>query len=299
MDEKELQKALREKTITPEQALEEFEVKSAHIRDVAIFEEPESLESGLKSFDTRKILKKGRGELVIIGARPGMGKSALMFQIASYVATKGTALIFSLEMDKELIKTRLIAQEARAPIKKLTEGRWDEKIKRAITDINSRALHIDDRGGVSISTILTAARDFHKRRPLDLVVVDYLGLIRSRDLGNRVQEIGDVTMGLKELSKELKCPVLVGSQLNRQCEQRGRSDGDYRPNLGDLRDSGNIEQDADVVVFISRQEIYDGERPGTADIRIAKHRNGSIGDFTVGYSSEITRFYDKDGGSDV
>jgi replicative DNA helicase len=287
---------LREGALSPEAALEAFESPAVFIKNIELQPAPEVIPSGFATFDRYQFLKKGRSELLILAARPSMGKSALAFQIGAYVARKGNVLIYSLEMDKEQILTRLVAGTSGKAIKNLgkTSGDIKEKARQTLDGLN---LAIDDRSGLNISTIRSSSLAFHKRYPLDLIIVDYLGLVKSRELGNKNNEIGEVTGGLKALAKELKCPVMALSQLNRECEKRGKdarggSLGDFRPILSDLRDSGNIEQDADVIAFLSRQEVYDGTRPGVADIRIAKNRNGEVGDFVLKFSGQQTRFYD-------
>lgn len=288
--------ALQSNSISPEEAIDAFEIAAKHVKDIQVDLDVQITPSGFKSFDHYNLLKKNRSELIILGARPSMGKSALMFQIAANVAEAQNVLIYSLEMDKESIIRRMIAGRTGKAINRLAHHPGE--VARARKAIDSLNLFIDDRGGLDINTIRSATLDFARRRPLGLVVVDYLGLVRSRDLGNRNNEIGDVTSGLKAMAKEVNCPVFVGSQLNRECERRGRSHtsgnyGDFRPMLSDLRDSGNIEQDADMILFLSRHEMYEpGERPGEADIRVAKNRNGEVGDFVLKFSGTQTRFWD-------
>jgi replicative DNA helicase len=271
-------------------------VPATHIRDVTIETHVEIVSSGFRAFDKFQLLKKDRSELIIVGARPGMGKSALMFQIAANLARTSNVLIFSLEMDKESIVRRLLAKELGSNIKKLSDAPKQE-VRAATARLHALNLHIDDRSGLSIATIATSAMAMHTKNPLSLVVVDYLQLMRSRDMGNRNNEIGEITAGLKALAKQLKIPIIVGSQLSRECEKRGKDKrsgnlGDFIPILSDLRDSGNIEQDADIICFLSREEVYNGNRPGVADFRIAKHRNGETGDFRLDFSKALTAFFD-------
>lgn len=293
----ELETKLRSGEISPEQAVEQYEMHATFMKDITFRGVAEVLPSGFRSFDKYKLFKKDRSELVILGARPSMGKTALMCQLAANVAERGSnVLVFSMEMDKEALLERLTAIYSRKPIGGYTD--YNSVAMQATRGkIDALPMAIDDRAGLHVNSIISAAKSFHKRYPVGLVVVDYLGLVKSREIGNINSEIGEVTKGLKGLAKDLKCPVLVASQLNRECERRGKSkssdNGDFRPVLSDLRDSGHIEQDADVIVFLSRQEVYDGTRPGEADVRIAKNRNGEIGDFCLTWSGPQTRFYDK------
>lgn len=282
--------------LTEEAALEAFEISAVHVSQVDVSLKTELIPSGFRGFDHFELLKKGQGELVIVGARPSMGKSALMFQIGAFVARTGNVLIYSLEMDRKSIIKRMVAAKCGKAIKHLSSISA-QTYQAARKEIDALSLYIDDRGGLDIKTIQSTALDFHRRKPLSLIVVDYLGLVKAREMGNKNNELGEVTGGLKALAKAIGCPILTGSQLNRECERRGKDQrsgnfGDFRPILADLRDSGNIEQDADIVVFLSRQEVYDGTRPGTADIRIAKNRNGEVADFGMNFSGKITMFSD-------
>ena len=180
----------------------------------------------------------------------------------------------------------------------IQKGKVDEQeLTKAKAKIDALKLYIDDRPRLDINTIRGSARFFHESTPISLVVVDYLQLVKTRDRHSRDQEVGEITAELKALATELRCPVLVGSQLNRKCEERGKTFGDYKPILSDLRESGNIEQDADIIAFLSRQAVYDGTRPGDADIGIAKNRNGSTGNYVFQFSGRLTKFFDgTDGG---
>jgi replicative DNA helicase len=275
----ELIEALREGKITPEQAVEQFEYPARHISEVAVDDlTVDVLDCGFPTLNDYMVFKKHHGELIIFGARPSMGKSAFLFQVAKHMSRTGYVYIFSLEMDKKSIKARMIADETGKGLTAIQKGLVDQgAIRAAAQRLDKLNYYIDDRSGLHVQDIRASAKAFHKRWPLSLVVVDYLQLVKSRDRGSRNEEIGDVTGELKTLAKELQCPVLAASQLNRACEYRGKESGDYRPVMADLRDSGNIEQDADVIMFLSRQQVFDGTRQGEADIGIAKARNGKTG----------------------
>ncbi|MCZ6558282.1 MAG: replicative DNA helicase [SAR324 cluster bacterium] len=220
-------------------------------------------------------------DLIIVAARPSMGKTSLAVNIAKYAATysKLPAVVFSLEMSKEQLALRLLCSEAsvdsqQVRLGKLDDFEWDKQAKAAGTLSNVK-LFIDESPELNPMGIKTVARRIQAEHGLGLIVVDYLQLMRStRRKDNREQEIADISRGLKAIAKEFKVPVLACAQLNREVE--GRTD--RRPRLSDLRESGAIEQDADLVMFLYRDEVYNPETEdqGIAEIHIAKHRNGPI-----------------------
>ena len=243
------------------------------------------------------------GELIILAARPAMGKTALALNIALHVATRRedrrAVAIFSLEMSKESLLTRLICSRARVDQHRFRTGhlgREDRaKLNEAAMDPYEAPIFIDDTSATSLLDINAKIRKLKHTLdiPLGLVVVDYLQLMPAPSLGrnsNRVQEVGALSRGLKLLSKDLDVPFLVLSQLSRAPEQRM---GDHRPQLSDLRESGSIEQDADMVAFIFRPEIYHKDREdlrGKAELIIAKQRNGPTGIVPLVFLQQYTRF---------
>jgi replicative DNA helicase len=266
-------------------------------------------------------------DLVILAGRPGMGKTALATNIAFNIAkahesrtrADGTAEtvnggivgFFSLEMSSEQLATRIIAEQSGVPSYKIRRGDISEqefhRIAEAVREMQAAPLYIDQTGGISIAQLTARARRLKRQRGLDLIVVDYLQLlsgVKARNDG-RVQELTEITMGLKSLAKELNVPVLALSQLSRQVEQRD----DKRPQLSDLRESGSIEQDADIVMFVFREEYYlknrepragtpehiawigDMERThGRAEVIIGKQRHGPTGMVELQFEAELTRF---------
>jgi replicative DNA helicase len=288
-------RGVREGTLTPQEAVDAFEIPAVHVKDVSTDNlVVDTLNCGFMSLDENMVFKRQRGELIIFGARPSMGKSAFLFQVAKHIAAKDNVLIYSLEMDRESIKARLMAMESGLSLSQIFKGKvkQPERIEAAKDRLNKLNYYIDDRSGLDVKTIVSSALSHHARHPLSLVLVDYLQLIKTRDRSSRNEEIGDVTAELKGLAKALKCPVLVASQLNRECERRGKMYGDYKPIMADLRDSGNIEQDADIVLFLSRQQVYDGSREAEADITIAKNRNGETGWFLFEWRGAACKFVD-------
>ena len=265
------------------------------------------LATHFKDFD-RMTSGLQRGELIIIAARPSMGKTAWAINIAQKAAlTDGKVVgIFSLEMSSESLLRRMLASEAFVNMRKIQTGfisRDDQdQLIEAAAKLTESKIYIDDTAGISLAEMRAKARRLKQQRGLDLIVVDYLQLMSASLPGgsgkrheNRTQEVSAISRGLKALAKELNVPVIALSQLSRASEQRG---GDKKPMLSDLRESGSIEQDADVVAFIHRESYYnkdengdeDPDSKGKAEIIIAKQRNGPTGSVHLAYLSEITRF---------
>jgi replicative DNA helicase len=237
------------------------------------------------------------GNLVIIAARPSMGKSALVTNIAENAVLDGHPVaLFSLEMSESELAQRFVASQARIRGEELRKGRVAEerwgKILSACQRLADAPLHVDDSSDIGVLEVRAKSRRLHHQIEggLGMVIVDYLQLMRHEGrVENRVEQVGQISRGLKGLARELKVPVIALSQLSRAVEQRS---GEKRPILSDLRESGNLEQDADLVMFIYRKEYYDkdSERPGEADIIIAKHRNGPIGDVVLTFQKEYPKF---------
>jgi replicative DNA helicase len=245
-------------------------------------------------------------ELIIIAARPSMGKTAWAINIAQNAAVHDgkVVAVFSLEMSKESLLRRMLASEAMVNSRKIQTGflpREDKgKLQDALERLMESKLFVDDTPGITLAEMRAKARRLKQQEGrLDLIVIDYLQLMSGggnskRGFENRTQEVSAVSRGLKALAKEMKVPVVALSQLSRGSEQRA---GDKKPLLSDLRESGSIEQDADVVCFIHREEYYDRENEdlkGKAEIIIAKQRNGPTGSVQLAYLSDYTRFENLD-----
>ena len=237
-------------------------------------------------------------DLVILAARPSMGKTALSLNIAAQASLRHgrTVGVFSLEMSHQQLFSRMLCAEARVDAHRLRTGRigkdeW-QRIIKAFAELSEAPMFIDDTPGVSISEMRAKTRRLKLERGIDLLIVDYLQLMRGRGrYDSRQQEISDISRSLKEMAKELHIPVLALSQLSRAPEQRGT--GDKRPQLSDLRESGAIEQDADVVLFLFREEVYKKEDPdlkGRAELIIGKQRNGPTGTVDLHFIREFTSF---------
>lgn len=239
-----------------------------------------------------------RSDLIVLAARPSMGKTALSLNFAHNIASKSSqpVLIFSLEMSKEQLIDRLLASEADVNAWNLRTGNLTdtdfEKIGQAMGSLSEALIYIDDSPGITVNDIRTKARREAHKHPLGLIIVDYLQLMsggnRFGDSGNRVQEISEISRGLKGIARELNVPLLALSQLSRSVESRSPQ----IPQLADLRESGSIEQDADVVAFMYREEYYNPEtdRKNITDIFIKKHRNGPVGGLELYFDRDKQRF---------
>lgn len=262
------------------------------------------LSTGFRDLD---VMTNGmhEGEMFVIAARPSMGKTALAMNIAENVCVdQGRPVaVFSLEMGASQLVQRLICSRARANSQEVREGKSPKAaltaITRAAAELSKAKMFIDDTPGLSILELRAKARRLHNREKIALVVIDYLQLLRSnsrRAQDNRQIEIQEISYGIKALAKELKIPVIVLAQLNRNPEQRGTTGG--RPRLSDLRESGTIEQDADVVGLLLREKYYaeddeaKKEAEGKATLIIAKQRNGPTGDVKLTFLEKCTRFED-------
>lgn len=286
----------------------------SHIRDVlvenlAIIDRAEQMKGGLTGittgFSQLDEMTSGmqKSDLIILAARPAMGKTAFALSLARNAAVKGGAsvMIFSLEMAKEQLTQRLLSMESKVDLQTLKTGRlerrdWDD-LNVALDTLSSSNIHIDDTAGISIMEMKSKCRRLKAEAGLDLVIIDYLQLMNPEGKADsRTQEISVISRNLKLLARELDCPVLVLSQLSRAPEQRT----DHRPMLSDLRESGSIEQDADIVIFLYRDEYYnkeDTEKPGECEVILAKHRSGPTGSVDVAWIERYTQFKDKASGN--
>ncbi len=275
-----------------EQIEERFENKGSLMGVATGFYDLDNYTSGLQQSD-----------LVILAARPSMGKTAFCLNILTHVALreKKPVLMFSLEMSKEQLALRMLCSEAEIDAQRIRTGELTmkdfEKLSRAMGTLSDAPIYIIDSPGLSVMELRAKSRKVMlEAGELGLIIIDYLQLMENRSSGkggfggsdNRVQEISAISRGLKACARELKVPVIALSQLSRAVESRQ----DKKPMLSDLRESGSIEQDADLVMFIYRDEYYnkESERPGVADIIIAKQRNGPVGEFPLLFRHNITKF---------
>jgi replicative DNA helicase len=232
-----------------------------------------------------------RSDLIILAARPGMGKTSFALNIATNMARKTNkdVAIFSLEMSKEQLATRILSSESRVDMKSLQTGElttedW-ERLAVNAQQISSMPIYVDDTSGLSVSEIKAKAR---RLRNLGLIVIDYLQLMEGRGSENRVQEVSAMTRALKIMAKDLNVPVITLSQLSRASDRRD----DKRPLLADLRESGSIEQDADIVMFLYRDGYYNpqSEKPNIAECIVAKNRHGETKSIEMSWDGKFTKF---------
>jgi replicative DNA helicase len=237
-----------------------------------------------------------RSDLIIVAARPSMGKTALALGIAYGAAVRHgrTVGVFSLEMSAEQLVQRLLSTETGVDSHRLRLGMIDDdewvRISGAFGRLAEAQIFIDDSAAASVMEIRSKARRLQAEHGLDLVIIDYLQLMSGRRSENRVQEVSDISRGLKQLARELNVPVVALSQLSRAVEQRS----EHRPMLSDLRESGSIEQDADIVMFIYREEKYDenSDKKGIVELIVAKHRNGPVDSINLRFVEQTARFAD-------
>ena len=280
--------------VTPKQIAENFD------GGISALLNPSKADKGLATGFSRLDGMTGGfhpGELIVLAARPAMGKTALALNIAAHVARHQPVALFSLEMSKESLMQRLLCTEARIDSHRFRDGYLNRDERRrlsaALTTISGRPILIDDAGTINVMEIASRCRRIQLEHGLALVVVDYLQLLASgAKTQNRTQEITEISRSLKLIARDLGVPVIALSQLSRAAELRTNN---HRPQLSDLRDSGSIEQDADVVGFIFREEVYKSDREdlrGKAELIIAKQRNGPIGRIPMTFIHAQMRFAD-------
>jgi replicative DNA helicase len=235
-------------------------------------------------------------DLIIVAGRPSMGKTSFALNVGLHAAleSKKSIAIFSLEMSKEQLTERLLTEQAQIDAQRLHRGLLSEaefdRVSNSLGPLGEASIYIDDTPVMDELTLQLKARQAKMRHGIDLIIVDYLQLMHGRSRGddNRVQEVSSISRALKGLARELRIPVLAISQLSRAPEQRP----DKRPILSDLRESGSIEQDSDLVMFLFRPEYYKSdERPGIAEVIVSKHRNGPTGMIELKFRRDHTRFY--------
>lgn len=237
-----------------------------------------------------------RSDLIILAARPSVGKTSCALSIAYNIATihQATVGLFSLEMSREQLVQRLLSMDTKIDSHKLRTGDIREaelqRVMEAMGRLAAVPIYIEDTPGLSVMEVRSKARRLQSQAGVDLLIIDYLQLMQGRRSDNRVQEVSEISRGLKALARELNVPVVALSQLSRAVE--GRTS--HVPMLSDLRESGSIEQDADIVIFIYREELYDKEtdKKGIAELHIAKHRNGPVGVVPLRFEARTTRFMD-------
>lgn len=250
--------------------------------------------TGFRDLDYKLDGGMSAGELIVVAGRPAMGKTALALGIGAHVARQvGTVLVFSMEMPGRQLTQRSLARDGRIPLSRVKNGATMtdtdfESLAKAVNDLAELPMLIDESDGLSLAEITSRSRAVKRQHGLSLIIVDYLGLMSGSEGESRTQQVGSFSRGLKGLAKRLGVPVIALSQLNRGVENRPNK----RPTMADLRDSGEIEQDADAILLVYRDEVYDpcSEHRGTAEIIIGKQRNGETGVVRLAYLGEHTMF---------
>lgn len=263
-------------------------------------ERKKKVSTGLRDLDVKLGGGMGGGQLIIVAGRPSMGKSAIALGVAESVAETGVpSMFFTQEMTGEELANRSLSRSSGLPLDKILDGAKMERngsdadwpmLTRGVQKLADLPLLIDETAGVSLQEIQARARAAKRKHGLGLIVVDYLGLMAATQGNNRTEQVGANSRGLKTLAKQLDVPIVLLAQLSRKCEERPNK----RPMMSDLRDSGEIEQDADVILFLYRDEVYNLDSPdkGTAEINVAKQRNGPTGVVRAAYFGERTMFAD-------
>jgi replicative DNA helicase len=277
--------ALKEALHTYGEQLDALYAQKGHVVGVPTgFSDLDSILGGLR-----------KNDFIVLAARPSAGKTALGLSIAASAAKSGVPVgIFSLEMSAEQLVQRLVAMEARVDAHRLSTGYFGEEdwpiISQAMAILSELPIYIDDSASSTVMELRSKARRLKAEQDIGLIVIDYLQLMQGRGLENRVQEVSEISRALKGLARELAIPVLTISQLSRAVESRT----DHMPILSDLRESGSIEQDADVVIFIHRDKMYNENtaKGDVADVRVAKHRNGPVDTVHLRFFPEYTQFTD-------
>lgn len=258
------------------------------------------LSTGLRDLDSKIGGGMRGGQLIIVAGRPSMGKSAIALGVAESATGHGDpSAVFSQEMEAEELCNRALSRASGIPLDKIMDGKKFDRngsspdwtnLTRGVQHVTELNMYVDARGAMSLQDIRSQSRMLKRRHGLGLIVVDYLGLMAATEGNSRTEQVGANSRGLKNLAKELGIPVVLLAQLSRKCEERPNK----RPMLSDLRDSGEIEQDADIVLFLYRDEVYNPDTPdkGIAEINVAKQRNGPIGIVPAVYIGERTLFTD-------
>lgn len=294
---------LKKGLLSPSQAVDSFECGDTVLLGDIPTEDiyTEALDCGFPTLNHHLVFKKHRGDLIVLGALQGHGKSAMMMQVARHIAqTAGHVLVFSTEMGRPDLLTRILTEQTRYSAYELTTGQVDrQKVRAAHEKLGGVPLAINIRDSSDIASLTRVAAAVHRRTPLSLVAVDYIQNVSGSVKGNRQAEVAGVSSELKQLAMRLNCPVLALAQVNRGPVQRGWAAMNYGkepsfiPTLYDLKDSGGIGNDADVALFISRHEEHmRGKRVGEVDIVLAKHRSGATGSWIWKWDGSRCRFTD-------
>lgn len=300
-------------TSTPEKSLEDGENTKSYIVDnydkAGTFDlsklNIDVLRSGFSVFDKHFVIKKGVPQIVTIAGYTSHGKSAMLMQLAYNIAKLNDlpVLVHSFEMGKVELETRILAMHSQYPAEKIMRGEIPERrVEQARISFSNIPVFLSKSTDNTIPYVQGSAYEKAKEgTKIGAIIIDYIQIMQSSiERQSRTREIADCMRGLKTLSEKLECPILIGSQMNRECEKRGKAVqlkkgiGEYRPVISDIAESSVIAHDSDVVLFVTRQEQYDGTRIGEADILCAKNRSGQTFETTMRWSGEFTSFYEEE-----
>lgn len=274
--------------------LDQFESPGASLADIPAVFSSKSLPIGLPTLEEAEYFRDSEPDVVIIGARPGGGKSAMLCQLAYNLALHAPVHMFSLEMSAGQLKSRLMSHAAEKPIRQLKSSRL--ALDLANRDLKTRKLYIDDTNGLSINDLYARAVAYHKRHGTKAVFVDYLQIINTNKGNTRADQVGHISQMLKQLAKELKCPVIAAAQLNRNIEGRvanAKRKEDVFPIMSDIAESSKIEAWADVVMVLQRQFINGQPDSSRIGGYILKNRHGPPRDFKLEFKGDIFKFIDR------
>lgn len=308
-------KSVREGTLDVNAALTLAETVSTRLGDIHTTFNSESLSLGFPTMERHQYFLKNESNLIVMAARPGNGKTALAIQIAMNVARKGRVLVFSLEMRKEALYRRSLSVLSGVAIKVLGSDKNKARVEKAMEDIKQFNLNIIDEEDLTANDIISRAYDEHAREPLDLIVIDYIGLVKVNQ-GYRAQEIGAAAKLFKrKLANQLKLPVLLLAQMNRGFEDRyaqyllaaqkaalyanapEQKTPEMRPVMSDIAESSGLEHCTDVAMFLHRPSLLDKSQPESLfNVFVAKNRNGDVRDFDLEFNGALTKFNDKESG---
>lgn len=292
----ELRKAVADGVMTPEAAVDALESdESRHISELESDIEIIPLETGIWAIDKHVLFKKNIPELAVVGARPGVGKTALMLQIATHVARSAPVLFFSLEMRDKVMFSRtvsLVAEKAAAVVSK--NPMLYEQTKDKIRNLDLRVI---SQHHMEIGDIRHKARNWARGKKPALIVVDYIQIVSCATGRNRTEEVKNIVLQLRQMAAELECTVFTASQLNRQPDARGKTRGagygDFTPTLADLSESDSVGKDSDVVFFLNRQDNDSNILRPETDLVVSKNRAGALGRETMEFSESMTKFISK------
>lgn len=282
--------------LSPEQALDASQKHSTRLSEIALNLNSKPLICGFPTLERHQYLMEGEGNLVVMAARPGNGKTALACQIGLNVAKKSRVLYFSLEMKKEALRKRLLSVISQVPIKKLGFPQYKAKVDEAIELQKGYNFDVIDDPDLTINDIISKVYDEYSRDKIALVIIDYIGIIKVNN-DFRATSIGDVAKRIKrDLADKFRIPVIVLAQMNRGFDSRksaAESKEEIRPTLADIGESSGIEHASDVVMFLHRPYLVDANQ-AASDFRVyvCKNRNGDVKDFSLEFSCELTKFFD-------